>query len=67
MLFSMNADQPTTEESTMTAKQQEVVEGLEKKGWRFCSEDDDTVYLAKRGAHRGETLYCQVDADGTVN
>lgn len=51
----------------MTPEQQRAVEKLEGQGWRVDYQDDDTVYLSKRGRHRGQTLYCQVDQDGNVN
>jgi len=51
----------------MTDAQERTVTQLESEGWIFNAQDDDTVYLSKRGAHRGQTLYCQVDAEGHVN
>ena len=46
------------------------VTDLESAGWRVTSCDnfggEATVYLAKRGSHRGQTVYCEVivDTDG---
>lgn len=51
----------------MTAAQSTTVDRLVASGWRIDHTDDDTVYLSKRGKLRGQTLYCQVDADGAVN
>jgi hypothetical protein len=52
---------------TETPKQAEVVDALARKGWRVDDRDDDAVYLSKRGKVRGQTLYCQVGPDGSVN
>lgn len=43
-----------------------AVDALVCKGWRVDHRDEDTVYLSKRGKVRGQTLYCQVAADGEV-
>jgi len=52
---------------TRSDEQQAVVEELERKGWRVVHEPGDgTVYLSKRGRHRGETLHCEVDEDGSI-
>lgn len=50
-----------------TAAQEAAVSKLTRGGWRVDTQDDDTVYLSKRGPMAGQTLYCQVDAQGQVN
>lgn len=54
----------------MTKPQSDAVNLRLREGWtvnRWSCEDDATVYLSKRGPHRGQTVYCQIDADGSVN
>ena len=51
----------------MTHAQIVAVEKLERAGWRWTHQDDDTVYMSKRGAVRSQTFYCEVSADGTVD
>lgn len=52
----------------MTEQQQLAVNRLVAQGWRIDTRDDDTVYLSKRNRKQaGQTLYCQVDKEGTVN
>ena len=52
----------------MTPAQATQVARLERARWEVTHQDDDTVYLAKRNPKvRSQTLYCQVDADGTVD
>jgi hypothetical protein len=50
----------------MTDRQSAAVDRLVAKGWTVNFIDDDTAYLMKRGKHRGQTIYCQVDQDGLI-